>query len=225
MKLTQSFILILLMALLLGCSENHKKSLLKIENGNIGMIGYGSLMSKNSMEKTLKRTYEDSVYLVHLEGYQRAWNHLIPMTNANRDFFYLRENDTIPIYNRVALNIMASEHEKMNCVLFFITPEELAQFDERERGYKRIDVTDKIKEFRFKGGRVYAYKSDEYHTYNYKNKDNTVLPQSYFKLVTNACDSIGKEFRQEFDSSTNHLDKATILSREDVFWIDSPKVF
>jgi hypothetical protein len=108
----------------------------------------------------------------------------------------------------------------MNCVLFFITPEELAEFDIRERGYDRIDVTDKIDEYTFKGSKVYVYKADEKHTYNYELKDNTVLPKSYYDLVTKACDSIGEEFRQEFESSTKNLDKVTVLADSDVFWIN-----
>ncbi len=187
------------------------------------MIGYGSLMSKTSMEKTLKRTYQDSVYLIHLEGYQRSWNASYSVINPKRDFFYARDNDTIQIYNGIALNIIESGSEKMNCVLFFITPEELAEFDIREKGYNRIDVTGKINEYEFKGGEVYVYKADEEHTYNYDLKDNTVLPKRYFELVTKACDSIGVEFRQEFELSTKHLNKVTVLPDSAVFWIDKEK--
>lgn len=210
----------MLITILFGCNKNLEKEVITIEKGKVGMIGYGSLMSKTSMEKTLKRTYQDSVYVVHLKDYQRSWNFFSSVLNPKRDFFYSKDNDTIQIYNGIALNIMESNKQKMNCVLFFITPEELAEFDIREKGYDRIDVTDKIDEYAFRGGNIYVYKADEKHTYNYKLKDNTVLPKPYFDLVTKACDSIGFEFREEFESSTKHLDKVTVLPDSAVFWID-----
>ncbi|WP_067148057.1 gamma-glutamylcyclotransferase family protein [Pseudotamlana agarivorans] len=220
MKLNQTYVLMVFLTVFFGCNKNSEKQIINIQKGKVGMVGYGSLMSKNSMEKTLRRTYQDSVYLVHLEGYHRSWNASYSVINPNRDFFYLRNEDSIQIHNVLALNIIESDNEKMNCVLFFITPEELAEFDIREEGYNRIDVTDKINEYEFKGGEVYAYKADKEHTYNFELKDNTVLPKPYFELVTKACDSIGVEFRQEFESSTKHLDKVIILPDSDVISID-----
>jgi hypothetical protein len=223
MKLNQTYVLLILITVLFGCNKNLEKQIINIEKGKIGMIGYGSLMSKKSMERTLKRTYQDSVYLVHLEGYQRSWNASRSVKNPEKDLFYARDKDTIQIHNIIALNIIESDNEKINCVLFFITPEELAQFDIREKGYNRIDVTDKINEYGFIGGEVYVYKADKEHTYSYNLKENTVLPKGYFELVTKACDSIGVKFRQEFESSTKHLDKVTVLPYSAVFWIEKEK--
>ncbi len=180
MKLNQTYVLLILITVLFGCNKNLEKQIINIEKGKIGMIGYGSLMSKKSMERTLKRTYQDSVYLVHLEGYQRSWNASRTVKNPEKDLFYARDKDTIQIHNTIALNIIESDNEKINCVLFFITPEELAQFDIREKGYNRIDVTDKINEYEFIGGEVYVYKADKEHTYSYDLKENTVLPKGYF---------------------------------------------
>jgi len=94
----------------------------------------------------------------------------------------------------------------MNCVLYFITPDELTGFDEREIGYERIDVTDKIKEYDFKKGKVYAYKAKSEQVYKPEmNKNNSIIRQSYFDLVINACDSIGKNFRKEYYESTKPI--------------------
>ncbi|TBN04020.1 gamma-glutamylcyclotransferase [Hyunsoonleella flava] len=211
-KYLLSFVFILLLS---GCNN---KELITIENGKVGMIGFGSLMSKRSMERTLQRKYEDSVYLVHLEGYQRAWNYYTPIKRiVDNELFYLNNGDTIPIHNQIALNIMDTPDKKMNCVLFFITPEELIGFDEREFGYNRVDVTDNIEEYRFKGGRIYAYKADDEHTYQHKKGDNTFLPEYYLNLVTEACDSIGPEFRQEFEASTIPHDAAKVVSQSKVY--------
>ncbi len=219
MKSIQTYLLTVLVLLLFGCNSDSEKQIINIEKGKIGMVGYGSLMSKSSMERTLKRTYEDDIYLVHLKGYQRSWNAAFPVNNAKADLGYSRDKDTIQIRNGIALNIMESDNEMMNCVLYFITPEELAEFDVREKGYNRINVTDKIDEYIFEGGEVYVYQADNEHTYDYQLKDHTVLPKAYFDLVTMACDSIGVEFRQEFESSTKHLDRVTVLPDSAFFWI------
>jgi len=60
--------------LLLTCNNIEKKPTIKIDKGLVGMIGFGSLMSLQSMESTLQRKYDDSIYLVHLQGFQREWN-------------------------------------------------------------------------------------------------------------------------------------------------------
>lgn len=95
----------------------------------------------------------------------------------------------------------------MNCVLYFITPDELAGFDEREIGYERIDITNKIEEFDFKEGKVYAYKAKSEYIYGPQlDRENSLIRQSYVDLVKNACDSIGIDFRKEFEESTIQYD-------------------
>ena len=200
----------IIVCVLLSCSTQKKKTTIQIPPGLVGLVGYGSLMSRQSMESTLQRAYNDSAYLINLQGFQREWNlHLslkdtrLPESYSNRDWFYISANDTISFNNVIALNIMLSENSRMNCVLYFITQNELAGFDEREFAYDRIDVTNKIKEFDFKGGKVYAYKAKPEQIYRPQiDSDNSKINQSYVDLVINACDSIGGEFRNEYEKST-----------------------
>ncbi|TXE18775.1 gamma-glutamylcyclotransferase [Psychroserpens burtonensis] len=212
MKSIQSIIIILLTVLLFSCNKTQNNTTITIEDGKIGIIGYESLMSKTSIERTLKRTYQDSVYHVYLKDYNREWNWHTSMKNSSAEWFCLRGNDTLPFNNIRALNIMAAENKKINCMLFFVTPEELVQLDKREFGYERIDVTDKVEELSFKGGSVFVYKAKQDHTYDYQEENTSVLHQSYIDLVTNACDSIGKEFRDEFEASTLPYNKEVVVS-------------
>ena len=99
---------------------------------------------------------------------------------------------------------MPSIDSRMNCVLYFITSKELEGFDEREIGYERIDVTDKVEEYSFEGTKVYAYKALEDNIYHpKKSNENSVIAKYYVDLVSSACDSISVEFRKEYDASTN----------------------
>ncbi|MBF4983453.1 gamma-glutamylcyclotransferase [Nonlabens mediterrranea] len=217
MKRSIFSILVLIALLFVSCDKQASKTIINIDDNKIGIIGYGSLMSKNSMERTLNRSYNDSVYIVHLQNYQRAWNHVRSMDALSNDLFYINKKDTIPFKNELALNIEESKNDRLNCVLFFISPEELKEFDKREFGYKRIDVTDRIEEFEISGTNVYAYQAEENHTYVYQKNDNTFLPDFYVNTVINACDSIGKVFREEFESSTRPYDNNKVISPSDVY--------
>ena len=198
----------------LGCQESNKKDVLVIPQGKVGMIGYGSLSSLQSIEEVLGRKYQDSIYLVHLDGFQRSWNFaganndpLLPPELLKYDSFYIKNNDTIPFQKTLFLNIIENKEVQLNCILYFVTPQELAMFDEMELGYTRIDVTDNISEFEFKNGVVYAFKALPEYEYDAANDSvNSILEKSYVDLVLAAYDARGISYRQEFDNTTTLLD-------------------
>lgn len=210
MKIDQFLYLLLLFTFLSSCNISEKKATIFIKDGKVGMIGYGSLISLNSMENTLGRKYKDSIYLVHLEGFKRQWNYvssnkdtLLPKEYLNYDGYYIRNQDTIPFEKTVFLNIMNEKGSSLNCVLYFISEEELKEFDQREIGYERIDVTNMIKEFNVQGGKTYAYKALPNYTFNENyDKDISIIEKSYLDLVTEACDSIGSYYRKEYEETT-----------------------
>ncbi|HCM75591.1 MAG TPA: hypothetical protein DIS90_04375 [Cytophagales bacterium] len=204
--LALSFLLICFVS----CQSTPEKPEIEIESGKVGMIGYGSLISFNETEATLGRKYEDSVYLVHLEGYQREWSYvgsnkdsLQPKEFFDYDGFYIKNTDTLSFEKIIFLNIAAKEGGSVNAVLYFISENELAQFDERELGYERIDVSNNLREYSIKNGKVYAYKALPDNTYVAERDQNvSKIDKSYVDLVINACDSIGADFRKEYDAST-----------------------
>ena len=208
-----------------SCSTKMNKPVIEIKENEVGMIGYGSLLSLKSMESTLGRKYTDSVCQVHLLGYQREWTWSIPNDDKNfseehllTDGFYVEGNDTIPFKKRVYLNIRAEEGTKINCMLYIISKEELLKFDKRETGFQRLDVTDKIEELNFKGGKVYVYQaSPAYGGQPFSDRKINVISKSYIDLVQNACDSLGAEYRKEFDASTTSYDPDIVA--EKIIWL------
>ncbi|PKA84281.1 hypothetical protein ATE92_2462 [Ulvibacter sp. MAR_2010_11] len=200
-----------------GCEKSNEKPIIEVPSAKVGMIGYGSLLSREAVEETLGRTYTDSIYTVHVSGYERAWNFAgstndpkLPEELLKLDSFYVQGNDTIPFDNIVFLNIEPKPESKINAVLYFLTPKELEKFDTMELGYERIDVTDSIVEYTINGGKVYAYKAMPEYTLNGigKGKKN-IIDQLYYDLVLNANKGNGAEFRKEFEAST--LPPDTIL--------------
>ena len=138
---------------------------MEIPKGSSGMIAYGSLMSLQSMEQTLGHKYEGPRQRVHLTGYEREWTCVRPFNDpeaiaAGRpkiDAFLMSGAERVPVTGAAELNIYPKEGGRINGILYVVTDEELARLDKRERGYRRVDVTDKVEEFDFRGGKVYVY--------------------------------------------------------------------
>ncbi len=202
--------LILFLTSISGFAEK-RKSTMEIPEGSAGIIAYGSLMSLPSMEQTLGHKYEGPIRQVHLKGYERAWICLRPIndpranpaTREKIDAFYLRDNERVPFIGAVELNIHPKKRGRINGILYLITNEELMRFDKREYNYRRVDVTDKIEEFRFRGGKVYVYEGLPDRTSGFSpDKGTYILIKEFVDLVTGACDAIGKNFRGEFDKTT-----------------------
>lgn len=186
------------------------KSTIKIQEGKVGMIGYGMLSSLESIEDILGRKYEDPIYRVHLCGMQRAWNFVAPNNDPDfpaeyikYDSFYLKNNKAIPYEKSIFLNIMENKDIQLNCTLCFVTHEELAIFDDFELGYTRIDVTERIEEYNFENGKVYAYKALPTYEFDAINDaDKSIIEKGYLDLVLASYDTMGSNHRKEFDQST-----------------------
>jgi hypothetical protein len=205
-----SFAGISLIVLSTSCFAQQKDTI-KIQEGFVGMVGYGSLMSLKSMESTLGHQYSDSSYLIHLKGFIRAWTSYRPLNDPMANSpkapqfygFILQNNDSIPFDGIVQLNVESQENSKINCILYLISKEDIINFDKREVGYERIDVTDRIEEFTITGGRVYVYQqAPNYYDKTTLNLAKFILIEDYVNMITQACDGIGENFRIEFDKST-----------------------
>lgn len=190
---------------------SQQKDTIKIEEGFSGMIGYGSLISLKSMESTLGHQYKDSAYLIHLNGFIRAWTSYRPLNDpkeSNSKYpkfngFILENNDSIPFDGIVQLNVESQENSKINCILYIISDEDLIKFDKREIGYERIDVTDRIEEYNIFGGKVYAYQqAPDYYDKTTLNLAKFLLIEDYVNMIISACDEFGENFRLEFEDST-----------------------
>ena len=209
-KKTWSLALLCSTLLYSHCTSSGKKPILEIEKGKVGMIGYGSLMALESMESTLERKYDDSVYMVHLDGYIREWNYAGSNKDPQHheemlkyDGFYIRGEDTLLFEKSMFINITPKSGSRMNCVLYLITPEELDGFDRRELGYERIDVTDQLSDYKVIGGKVFAYRAMSDYVFNpTTDSETSIIDQAEIDLIERACTSLGETFKMEYNSST-----------------------
>lgn len=102
MKQITWFMLSSSLLLLMGsCQE--KVKIFKIPEGQVGMFGFGSLMSKNLIETgLLDKAYDGPFLPAHLKGYKRSWTFAwptdLPTVNADGTYskdYILVNSDTI----------------------------------------------------------------------------------------------------------------------------------
>ncbi len=203
-----------------------RKKALDIPSGFAGIIAYGSLISLPSMEETLGHKYVGPVHEVHLKGYERAWACVRPWNvppagepGAKKiDAYFLRGTERVPIGGAAELNIFAKKKGGINAILYLITDEELIRLDKREHGYRRVDVSDRVEEFRFRGGKVFVYEGPPRAVpASSSDKGTFILIKEFLDLVIGACESRGRAFHEEFDKSTRPC-AFPVVSYKDIVW-------
>ncbi len=218
-------ILILFSAMLFGCTAKQKNTL-EIPEGFTGILTYGSLISLQSMEKALGHRYEGPIYEVHLKGYERVWKGGRPWRSGPNKFIahFLRGTERVPILGQAKLDLSPQEKGRINGVLYLLNDEELLSIDEWERDYQRMDVTDEIEEFSFRGGKVYVYVRIHSSTPSSSTDNGTyIMYKEVFDQLTNACDSRGTAFREEFDRTTRPWEYE-IVSYKNIVWEKMPEI-
>ncbi len=205
------------MSLLIMCNSTKTNEVVIIPEGKVGMIGYGSLTSKEQMEIQLNSSYTGPFRIIHLEGYQRYWNFLAPNDSIHPPFNSIMkciiEMDTIIPENCIYLNIQESENNWLNCCFFIIDKKDLQTMDKTEIGYKRIEVSDAIREFDVIGGPVYSYQAlPEYSKEPVKDKPQiNAIASSYIDFLNKAFENLGSTYKQEFNESTIGFDESLVL--------------
>jgi hypothetical protein len=201
-----------------------KKSHLDVGVGQAGVAAYGTLMSQPDLERTLGHPYEGKAYPVHMRDYARGWNlrrclndpQAPPEKRIGATF--LLDGARVPFEGMVFLNVYPENDAWLNGVLYMLGPEDLAKVDAREYGYKRTDITDKIEEYDFTGGRVYIYEGlPEPPEVAAADPGKYIIVKEYVDQVIAACDGRGREFRDEFVNSTRAA-TYRIVSYEKITW-------
>lgn len=210
-------IIIFLLNFLSDCHLGFKEKVIDIPKGKIGLIGYGSLTSKKSMENTLGKTYEGQFRIIHLNGFRRHWNYICPndklhapLNEINNCVF---EGDTIVPQSMIFLNIERVEDKSMNCCFFIINDSDLIKFDQREKGYQRIEVKNSIEEFTVISGNVYAFKALPSYTKEpeINNPYKNAISGYYLNILKEAFSNLGKEYENEFYESTVKYHESLVL--------------
>lgn len=203
-----------------------RKSTIEIPEGSSGIVAYGSLISMPSMEQTLGHKYQGPVHQIHLTGYEREWTCVRPFNDPRANSAdaprinasLLLGNERVPLSGTAELNIHPKKNGRINAILYLIDDADVSGLDKREWGYQRVDVTDKIEEFRFRGGKVYVYEGIPGRADGSSTEKGTyILIKEFADLVAGACDGREKNFRDEFDKSTKPCEYP-VVSYKEIVW-------
>jgi hypothetical protein len=179
---------------------------IKIKPGEIGIIGYGSLTSKESMEKTLNRPYDGIFEVVELRHWERNWYASMLNDGQNGYSRFYTEIDGQKIFpkNILYLNINPKEDTYINCCLFVIDSSELTLFTSREWIYNEVDITDDLS-VDIVGGKVIAYQAKpEYYDASITSKtfEECAVRYSYQQTLNDAFKDLGESYKRTFYKTT-----------------------
>jgi hypothetical protein len=170
------------------------------QDGQTALFGYGSLCSIASLERTLGRKYDGPFVNCQVEGWRRSWDVGMP----NRAFFFDSPAGRVYPEHILYLNVRRDPASLLNGTLFLVDSEELKRFDGREWIYDRHTITDQLRGVKVEGGDAYLYVAKpEYIIKEAESPHHAAIRNSYIKILEEACRDLGEEFRAAYQRSTD----------------------
>jgi cation transport regulator ChaC len=186
-------------------------STLNLRAGEFAMFGYGSLLRQSSMELTLGRRYTGPRIPCELVGWRRTWDVIMP----NRSFFERTVDGDFTPLNIIYLNVTPAVGRRMNGILYIISEEELALFDQREWIYDRHAIEPFLRGVQVEGGEAYVYQAKpEWLLSPERDRSWAALRRSYIEIVERGLEELGPEFRQKYDESTDPVPAHLVFADE-----------
>ncbi len=163
------------------------------------LFGYGSLINRNSAERTLNREVGSLVEAILLD-HHRNWSARETVICNNKTL------------SAAFLNVIPKRNSYLNGVCLSVTRDELKKFDCRERNYKRVNISQDIVipltvcdgeglsiKNHLKGGidNVWTY------IYDIEVDSPAIVLETYQNMVYDGCRAIGKTFYSRFLATTD----------------------
>ena len=173
------------------------------------IFGYGSLLSKRSMEQSLGHMYQGPFLPAVLQGWERAWNIAMP----NRGRFYTSTPDGRVEPDRILyLNVRQRRGAQVNGVIFIVRPNELEEFDKREWIYSRETVNEALQGVRVTGGSAEVYVGlPEYVCDDAETPRAAAIRRSYLDIVASGLADWGPDFERAYYQSTQPVPEHLVI--------------
>ena len=144
------------------------------------VIGYGSLMSQSSAERTVGKIKER--HPVNVTGFKRSFGLLINFYNLKTAF----------------LSVKNSRDHTMNGVMMQLTKNDILNLDKREKGYCRLNIDKKnielLDQFNFSNQDVNVWMYVINDQKPERGDDNYYIAQSYIDVFLSGCLEVNDEF-------------------------------
>jgi hypothetical protein len=197
----------------LGCERASSESLMSVPtvhigSGEAGILGYGSLLSKASLERTLKREYQGPFLACSLPDWRRTWD----VRQPNRAFYCETADGRMYPENILYLNVTRGEGAILNGVVIVVTREQLLALDAREWMYDRVAVTEALQDVRVTGGDVFLYASKpEFVVRDVESPRIAAVRATYLAIVETGLANLGEPFRAAYERSTEPVPEHLVI--------------
>jgi cation transport regulator ChaC len=188
-------------------TQTVEQPVIRLLPGQTALVGYGSLLSLPSLERTLGRTYTDPFLTCMVRGWRRTWDAAMP----NRTFYEQRPGGVMTPETILYLNVRRDAQTNLPAVVFVVGPEELVAYDKRESIYDRVDVTDEL-DVRIEGGRAHIYVCRPEHCLSgVDSAEKGAVRATYLRIVENGLAQLGEEFRRGYLASTDVVPEHLVI--------------
>ena len=175
-------------------------TIVSLQNDQVALFGYGSLISKKSLEMTLDHPYAGPFVACALVGWYRTWDVAMP----NELFFAETPPGRLYPDHILYLNVMRKPGSLLNGVLFVVNESELNAMDRREWIYSRQDVSEDVRSATVRGGRVHVYVGKPEHLMSdVKSPRRAAVRRSYLDILERGFGDLGQTFRTEYERSSD----------------------
>jgi len=179
-----------------------------LRDGEVAIFGYGSLLLRESMERSLGHAYHGPFVDCALDGWRRTWDVAMPNTTIMAEEQGTRFTPARILY----LNVRPEAGTHLVGVLFVVTPAELAAFDGREWIYRREVVTEQLRDVRVEGGPAVTYVGlPEYRWRGGGTSREYAVRASYVALVEMAVSRRDAAFQAAYARSSDAPPTAHIV--------------
>jgi cation transport regulator ChaC len=185
------------------------REMMRLVSGEHALFGYGSLLSIESLERTLGRKYTGPFAVTGLSGWRRTWDVAMP----DRRFRYQESDGEWVVPDRTLyLNIRPVEGSSINGVVFVVRDEELEAYDKREWIYDRVAVNDQLEDLRVEGGMAWAYVAKpEYLLEPPDSPRLGAVRQTYLDFLADGHRRLGAEFERRYYASTDAVPRHLVI--------------
>jgi cation transport regulator ChaC len=189
-------------------TQTAEQPVIRLLPGQTALVGYGSLLSLPSLERTLGRTYTGPFLPCTVRGWRRTWDAAMP----NRTFHEDRPGGPMTPETILYLNVRPDPWTDLPAIVFVVDQEELEAYDKRESIYDRVDVTREL-DINIEGGRAYIYVCrSEYRLSDVDSVQKGAIRAAYLRIVENGLAQLGEEFRQGYAASTDAVPEYLVIN-------------
>ena len=165
------------------------------------VIGYGSLLKKTSLNRTLPQV--ETIEPIYLNNYLRSWNAI---------------ENIKPTVSSTFLGIEKSKQSKVSCIIFEVEESFISTLDKREFLYDREKVD--LNDIEFTSNRFNISKEDEIWIYVTKEPSS---PSNEFPIIqsyVDTCISGALEIEEEFNLENFAVDFIKTTNQWSESWVN-----